>query len=88
MRPVAITGLLIAIPAGLLLFSTDARSYAAAPLFQAKVVLSAIAIGNALWLHGATRRGRVSQRRLALAGGTSILLWLGVIVLGRLVGYF
>ena len=37
--PVAIGGLLLAIPAGLLLFATDARAYAASPLFQAKMLL-------------------------------------------------
>ena len=86
--PVAIGGLLIAIPTGLLLFSTDARAYAAAPLFQAKVVLIAIAIGNALWLRIAERRGAMTRSRAASAGAASILLWLGAIVLGRLVGYF
>lgn len=86
--PVAIGGLLIAIPAGLLMFATDARAYAASPLFQAKMVLVALAIGNALWLRTTVRRGPVPQWREALAAGASILLWLGAIVLGRLVGYF
>ena len=40
--PVAITGLAVAIPAGLLLFATDARAYAASPLFQAKIAVIAI----------------------------------------------
>lgn len=86
--PVAIGGLLLAIPTGLLLFATDARAYVAAPLFQAKVVLIAIAIGNALWLRVTERRGPASRLRAASAGAASILLWLGAIVLGRLVGYF
>ena len=86
--PVAIAGLLLAIPTGLLLFATDARAYAASPLFQAKIVLIALAIGNALWLRAIERRGPASQGRAAVAAAASILLWLGVIVLGRLVGYF
>jgi len=86
--PVAIGGLLIAIPAGLLMFATDARAYAASPLFQAKMVIVALAIANALWLRAAERRGPMLQFRAALAGAASIVLWLVAIVLGRLVGYF
>lgn len=86
--PVAIGGLLLAIPTGLLLFATDARAYAASPLFQAKVVLIALAIGNALWLRWSTRRRRTPQLRVAIAGAASILLWLSAIVMGRMVGYF
>jgi hypothetical protein len=86
--PVAIGGLLIAIPAGLLMFATDARAYAASPLFQAKMVIVALAIANALWLRAAERRGSMPQLRAALAAAASILLWLGAIVLGRMVGYF
>ena len=86
--PVAIGGLALAIPAGLLLFATDARAYAASPLFQAKMVLIGLAVGNALWLRASERRGLRSERRAALAGASSIILWLGAIILGRLVGYF
>jgi len=86
--PVAITGLLVAIPAGLLLFATDARAYAASPLFQAKMLVVALAIANALWLRASERRRPSTDRRAAIAAAASILLWLGAIVLGRLVGYF
>jgi len=86
--PVAIGGLALAIAAGLLLFATDARAYAASPLFQAKMVLLALAIGNALWLRTFDWQGRQPSRRVALAGALSILLWLSVIILGRLIGYF
>ena len=80
--------LLLAVPAGLLLFATDARAYAASPLFQAKMVLIALAIGNVLWLRTSDWRGERPPRRVTIAAGASILLWLGVIVLGRMVGYF
>ena len=86
--PVAIRGLLLAIAAGLLLFATDARAYVASPLFQAKMLLVALAIGNALWLRRIDWRGSRPNRRVALAAAASIMLWLGAIVLGRLVGYF
>ena len=86
--PVAVGGLLLAIPAGLLLFATDARAYAASPLFQAKLLLIALAVTNALWLRTRDWRGERPQRHVALAACASILLWLGAIVLGRMVGYF
>lgn len=86
--PVAIAGLAVAIPAGLLLFATDARAYAGSSLFQAKILFITLAIGNALWLQASERRGPRNERRAAAAGGASIVLWLGAIVLGRLVGYF
>ncbi len=86
--PVAIGGLLVAIPTGLLMFATDARAYAGSALFQAKMVVVALAIGNALWLRAAQRRGPMPQLRESFAAAASILLWLGAIVLGRMVGYF
>jgi uncharacterized membrane protein SirB2 len=86
--PVAIGGLLIAIPAGLLMFATDARAYAASPLFQAKMVVVALAIANALWLRAAERSRAAAPSRTAFAAVASILLWLAAILLGRLLGYF
>ena len=86
--PVAGAGLALAIPAGLLLFATDARAYAASPLFQAKILFIGLALANAVWLRASERRRPRPRPRLALAGAASICLWLGAIVLGRLVGYF
>ena len=85
--PVAIAGLLVAVPAGLLLFATDARAYAAAPLFQAKMILIALAIANALALRRFDWSRSEPNRRVAFAGAASILLWLGAITCGRLLGY-
>jgi uncharacterized membrane protein SirB2 len=85
--PVAIAGLLIAVPAGLLLFATDARAYAAAPLFHAKMILIALAIANALALRRFDWSGSEPNRRVAFSGAASILLWLGAITCGRLLGY-
>ena len=84
--PVAIFGFVLAALAGLLLFATDARAYAAAPLFRAKLLLIALALANALALRRTDWRNARS-RRVALAGAASLFLWLGVILLGRLIGY-
>lgn len=85
--PVAVGGLVLAIAAGLVLFATDARAYAASPLFRAKLLLLAAAIANALALRRIDWRADATPRG-AVAGAASILLWLAVIVLGRLIGYF
>ena len=85
--PVAMFGFALAACAGLLLFATDARAYAASPLFQAKIVLIGLALGNAWALRRVDWR-RQPRPRVALAGAASLILWLAVIVLGRLIGYF
>ena len=85
--PVAIFGFVLAASAGLLLFATDARAYAASPLFQAKMVLIATALANAWALRRVDWR-EVPSRRVAVAAAASLLLWLSVIVLGRMIGYF
>jgi hypothetical protein len=84
--PVALFGFVVAAAAGLLLFATDARAYAASPLFRVKMLLIAAALANALLLRRVDWR-RTGSKRLALAGAASAMLWLAVIVLGRLVGY-
>lgn len=86
--PVATGGLIVAILAGLLLFATDARDYAASPLFQAKMLVVGLAIANAVWLRLIGWREPGSSRRAAIGGAASILLWLAAIVLGRMIGYF
>ena len=86
--PVAIFGLVLAIVTGLLLFATDARAYVDSWLFRAKLVLIAVAVVNALALRRIDwRRPGATPRRAAWAGIASLLLWLGVIVVGRLIGY-
>ena len=86
--PVAIFGLVLAIATGLLLFATDARAYAESWLFRTKLVLIAAALVNALALRRIDwRSGDPVPRRVAWAGIVSLLLWLGVIVVGRLIGY-
>lgn len=85
--PIAIFGFLLAATAGLLLFAADARAYAASPLFRAKMVLIATALANALALRRVDWR-QARSRRVALAAAASLFLWLSVIVLGRMIGYF
>ncbi|WP_290649244.1 DUF2214 domain-containing protein [Aquisalimonas sp.] len=82
-------GFVLALMTGLLLFATRATEYVESTLFLGKLGLIVVAGLNAIWVSrrlGSTP-GRIPPpvRRGAVA---SIVLWLGVLLLGRLVGYF
>jgi hypothetical protein len=92
--PVAITGLVLAVTTGALLFSVRATEYIVMPAFWLKFSLIAGAIANALLLRLSLAWTVHEQSglagtlpRLQLAGMLSIGLWLAVIVAGRMIGY-
>lgn len=93
--PVAATGVALAIGSGVLLFVTRAPDYVAEPLFAIKLVLIVLALANVAALRF-TRAWLVREQAAAdassapalrVAGALSLLLWLGVLVAGRLIGY-
>jgi hypothetical protein len=94
--PVAATGLGLAAIAGSLLFIAAASEYVASPFFQAKMLFIAVGLANVLTYYALRRaRGRSSGHAelksvplQRLLGVTSLTVWLCVIVLGRLIGYF
>jgi hypothetical protein len=87
--PVAAAGFAVAALTGGLLFIVKAKEYAGASLFQAKLLLIALALANVLAHHATQRRARPAPPALfPLFGATSLALWLAVIVVGRLIGYF
>lgn len=89
LAPVAATGFVIAAAAGALLFITKAPDYAASRLFQAKMLLVAAGLANIAAYYALRRRSEPIPARLQrLFGALSVAIWLGAIVLGRLVGYF
>ncbi len=92
--PVAIAGLVLALAAGLALFSIRATKYAATGLFQLKVALVICAISNAFLLHRSVQweahQAAVDvtpPQRLRVAGALSIALWLSVITCGRMLAF-
>lgn len=92
--PVAAAGLALAIGAGLLLFSVRATDYAGKALFLVKMALVAGGIANALllrkaaqWEEQQTAAGVMPPARLRVSGAVSILLWLSVIVCGRMLAF-
>lgn len=92
--PVSIAGLVLAVAAGLLLFSIRAVQYAETTLFQVKMGLVLCGIANALLLRNAveweTQQGAVNvvpPLRLQVAGALSIGLWLAVLTCGRMLAF-
>ncbi len=76
----AAVGIALAVPAGLMLFSREARAYLHNPVFLAKLALIALALANVAFFHLARTPGRA-------AGAASLSLWLGALVCGRLIAY-
>ena len=89
--PVSGCGLGLALLTGPLLFSVDPFRYAGLPLFWLKLALIGLALVNLILLRrsAAWRSGTVQTApgRLRLAGLFSALLWLAVILCGRLIAY-
>lgn len=88
--PVAGSGLVIAVLAGVGLFVVRAKEYGVHPLFQVKIPLVFFGLVAALVFHA--RAGlwlqHASPRQARLHGALSLACWLGVLVLGRMVAYW
>ena len=87
--PVAVTGLLLAIVAGALLFSVRAEEYAALGVIRLKVAFIALGILGALALHRAhgLELAQASDARVAGHAILSTVCWLGALVCGRLIAF-
>lgn len=93
--PWSLVGFLLVLLSGLLMFSAHAADLYANPVFRLKLVVIALALGNALVFHSATFHGVAAWDARApapasarAAGVLSLGLWLVVIVCGRLLAYF
>jgi hypothetical protein len=94
LTPVAVTGVVLAVAAGLLLFSVRAVQYAGTAVFQIKLALILCAVANALLLRRAIEWELAQDTlriappaRLRLAGALSMALWLAVIACGRTIAF-
>jgi hypothetical protein len=92
--PVTWSAFAIAATAGTLLFSSKAVDYAHNAVFEAKMVLLALAALNMVVFHGFTGRhvddwkaGAAAPWAAQLAGLTSLILWIGVVACGRWIGF-
>jgi len=88
LRPVALTALMLAVTTGFLLFSVRPLEYAANPAFRIKLVLVAMAVLNAGLVTALGDRRPLESPLIRLLAIASILLWLGVLMAGRFIGFF
>lgn len=92
LTPVAIAGLLLMLPSGLILFAADAEAMAASATFKRKLVLIALALANAVLFRWIWNK-RIADWDISppLAGrlmaGASLILWLLVAAHGRMIAY-
>lgn len=93
LTPIAITGLVLQVLSGLLLFTADASALVGNPVFRIKALLLVLGLANAIafrriWRHALdvwdSNPPALGRAQAAL----SILFWLGVAISGRLIAYF
>jgi hypothetical protein len=90
--PVALAGLMVAIPTGIGLFAADAVSLSGSNTFRWKLALVALGLANALafrlaWhsqIDGWDERPNAAGKIVA---AISLAIWLAVATLGRLIAY-
>ena len=87
-------GAVIMTVSGILLFWSDPVRFYANVFFRVKVVGLVLALANAMVFHFGIERSVVQwdnvsppPRAARLAGAASIVLWAGIVVVGRLVAY-
>ncbi len=87
---IAAFGLALNAASGLLLFSNKPSNYVSNPAFLLKMSFLLLALLNVVWFETVERKkllaigdGEVADLGARIAAGLSLVLWLGVIVLGR-----
>lgn len=92
LTPVAVTGLVLMIASGTILFAADGAALARSAIFERKLVIIAAALANAAafrWAWGgrmARWSGRTPDAAQAMAAA-SLLLWLAAGASGRWIAY-
>lgn len=88
LTPVAMVGLVISTVTGVLLFAADGAALAESETFRTKLLLIGLVLTNAI-IFRTLWRDRIDRPPLParLAAVASLLLWLGVATLGRLIAY-
>jgi hypothetical protein len=92
--PWSLAGFVLAALSGALMFTAHVDEFLTQPVFLVKMTLIAVAGVNALTLHrGALARAAgfdtatLPPRRVRVAAGASLALWLAVIACGRFLAY-
>lgn len=89
LAPVATAGLMLALTAGVLLFSVRPAEYASLTVFQVKMGLIVLGLASALTMHRVFGRtlSTASRPVMAVAALVSLTCWLGALVLGRMIAF-
>ena len=89
LRRVALVAFAVAALTGLTLFSIQAATYARNPVFLLKLGLIVMAVLNFLAFSTLNRKSRTEDASPALrvSAVASILLWSGVLLCGRFIGF-
>jgi hypothetical protein len=92
LTPVAITGLILMITSGATMFASDAASLVHSTTFRWKLLLILLALANAiafrtLWQRNIERWDMEPPPWGRLMAIVSVLLWLSVATLGRMIAY-
>ncbi len=84
LTPVALAGFALMVPSGFTMFAADAKSLAGSSVFGWKLLAIAAALLNAVLFHWLWKRHGKSSRVLP---AISLILWLTVAALGRMIAY-
>ncbi len=78
-----------AVATGTALFTAEASTYVASPIFLAKMALLLAAILNVAWVHVAVRpfSGAPIGSAARIGAALSLLVWPTIVVCGRLIAY-
>lgn len=92
LTPFAVAGLLLMVPSGFLMFAADAAPLVRSPVFRLKLLLIALALANAVvfrivWRDHLTRWDSMAPPLARMMAAGSVLMWLIVGALGRLIAY-
>jgi hypothetical protein len=86
--PLAAAGFALAAASGTAMFLADVRALAASPLFLAKLGLIGLAGLNALAFRCIPEAlAEPAPPRAKIAALASLILWIGAVILGRLIAY-
>jgi hypothetical protein len=92
LTPIALLGLALMIPSGATMFAADAAALVNSSTFRTKLLLIALALANAVAFRVIWQR-RIEQWDLdppqwgRLMAAASVLLWMSVATLGRMIAY-
>lgn len=92
LTPFAAVGLLVMLLSGVALFSADAGALIGNRIMQFKLLAIAVGLANVALFHAAFARhlanwDRVRPRLARVSALLSIVLWIGIVVAGRLIAY-